>query len=303
MNTNKTTNYFSLNQLFQSTQLYKEYKSNPLGFIDIGARGGPHEIILPFLSLSKIMSFEPDKTAATEIENKSWGDCKHIVEATVLGDRNGDLEFFITSNPAASSIFEPNLPVVERYKLKQNYPTGNSEILNCTTLDCLIDQKHNSEDNLGEIIKIDTQGSELSILKGSESVLRSNTVALFVEVEFIPVYQNQPFFSEVEMYLRELGFSFYGFDSLHFRSKKLINKKNAPFMKERVYWADAVFLKDPFDSDNVLLSKRNFKQLILIFSIRYLKINLAIKSKITFGAIVEYYCGIQNFIASIKIAN
>ena len=44
--------------------------------------------------------------------------------------------------------------------------------------------------------------------------------------------------------LRDAGFSFYGFASLHHRSQRALDKKNAAG-RERLMYADAVFLRDP----------------------------------------------------------
>ncbi|HDI6074557.1 TPA: FkbM family methyltransferase, partial [Escherichia coli] len=44
-----------------------------------------------------------------------------------------------------------------------------------------------------DLLKIDTQGSELNILVGGEQVL-NNTLCIQLEVSFIPLYEGQPSF-------------------------------------------------------------------------------------------------------------
>ncbi|EEU9512535.1 FkbM family methyltransferase, partial [Escherichia coli] len=46
-----------------------------------------------------------------------------------------------------------------------------------------------------DLLKIDTQGSELNILVGGEQVL-NNTLCIQLEVSFIPLYEGQPSFGE-----------------------------------------------------------------------------------------------------------
>ncbi|BEC03341.1 FkbM family methyltransferase [Escherichia coli] len=55
------------------------------------------------------------------------------------------------------------------------------------------------------MLKIDTQGSELNILVGGEQVL-NNTLCIQLEVSFIPLYEGQPSFGEIDVYLRKHGF-------------------------------------------------------------------------------------------------
>ena len=116
--------------------------------------------------------------------------------------------------------------------------------------------------NSGEIIKLDTQGTEFDILLGSKRLLSEKTVCVVTEVEFFQVYEGQKLFADVEIFLRSLGFSFYGFLTLHTRSQKTLNKKTN-LGKERLFYADAVFFKDPL-SLPVTLDKR--QHMVLMFA-------------------------------------
>jgi hypothetical protein len=56
-----------------------------------------------------------------------------------------------------------------------------------------------------DVLKLDTQGSELGVLRGARRRLRTAR-ALEVEVEFNPIYQGQPLFGDVDRFLRRRGF-------------------------------------------------------------------------------------------------
>jgi hypothetical protein len=71
-----------------------------------------------------------------------------------------------------------------------------------TTLD---EWARNNDVHIVDYIKIDTQGTELEILKGGINVLK-NVRTLEVEVEFNPIYVGQPIFSDVDLFLRSEGF-------------------------------------------------------------------------------------------------
>jgi len=80
-----------------------------------------------------------------------------------------------------------------------------------TNLDKLLFGPLRQEDFWGEFLKLDTQGTEFEILQGAERTLAERTVAVFCEVEFFQVMEGQKLFSDVELFLREHGFAFYGF--------------------------------------------------------------------------------------------
>jgi hypothetical protein len=101
-----------------------------------------------------------------------------------------------------------------------------------------------AEPGWGEFLKIDTQGTELEILQGARRTLRERTAAIFVEVEFCQIYERQKLFSDLELFLRGEGFSFFGFHSTHERSRKFLDKRRFAG-RERLLHADAVFFKDP----------------------------------------------------------
>src|SRR5205823_5272419 len=103
--------------------------------------------------------------------------------------------------------------------------------------------RYSNQPQFGEFIKLDTQGTEYEILTGAKETLSDRTVALLVEVWYCQVYDSQKLFSDIELFLRSLGFSFYG-ASVHYRSRKFLDKRRH-ITKERPLWADAVFLKDP----------------------------------------------------------
>jgi hypothetical protein len=56
-----------------------------------------------------------------------------------------------------------------------------------------------------DLLHIDAQGSELAILRSARQKL-ANAVAVQSEVSFLPLYENQPIFSEIDQELRSQGF-------------------------------------------------------------------------------------------------
>ncbi|MCR9294965.1 MAG: FkbM family methyltransferase [bacterium] len=94
-----------------------------------------------------------------------------------------------------------------------------------------------------DYIKIDIQGGELQALEGARERLENVTV-IQTEVEFLPLYRDQPLFSEVELYLRSRGFVLHRF--LHFgtRSFAPFSRTDGKHAGPQQLWADALFVKD-----------------------------------------------------------
>ncbi len=98
----------------------------------------------------------------------------------------------------------------------------------------------------GEILKLDTQGSELRILQGAERTISRQSVCVVCEVSFFSVYKGATLFSEVELFMRARGFACYGLLDVQERSTRRTDKR-ASLGRERLMQADAVFLRDPFE--------------------------------------------------------
>ena len=76
-------------------------------------------------------------------------------------------------------------------------------------------------DDIGEIgnldyLKIDIQGGELCAFENAPERL-AECLVIHTEVEFLPMYVDQPLFFEIEMFLRGQGFSFHRFEPLKSR--------------------------------------------------------------------------------------
>lgn len=74
-----------------------------------------------------------------------------------------------------------------------------------------------------DLLKIDAQGAEEIVFRNGVDKL-SSAVAIHSEVNFFPLYNNQPSFGDIDIALRELGFvphSFYHTVKRHVRSRYL----------------------------------------------------------------------------------
>jgi len=117
-----------------------------------------------------------------------------------LWEKNEELIFKVTNNFQSSSFFDleahtkyyPHIKVVEE-KLITAYRLDHIDNLNFYDF---------------EFINIDTQGSELAILKGmGDLILNSSITGIYLEVNKETLYSNIPLIDDVDKFLGLLGFA------------------------------------------------------------------------------------------------
>ena len=167
--------------------------------IDVGSNKGQFIILIEKLfPNSTIYSFEPI-TEILEKQKKFFHYKKNIFYYNfALGSESSTKEFFVTKRKDSSSFFRINL-IGNKNKNYQIKKTHNIEI---KTLDDIILDREVIEPIL---IKIDVQGYELEVLKGSDKILKKVDFIL-LEVSKNEMYQNQPKEKEIIEYLQYRNF-------------------------------------------------------------------------------------------------
>lgn len=241
---------------FYFKNLANKLIKDKIKFIDIGAAG---DLIPRWKKIeNKIytIAFEPDKEAFRKLKKKRK-DSKKIFNIA-LSDKKGNKKFYVCKDEEKSSFYKPNYeflksyPDHERYNIKKTIKFGVNKL-----------------DNIGnfnpDFIKIDTQGSELEILKGSKKNLK-NCLGLEIEVEFKEIYKGQKLFDEVFKFLNKNGFDF-----VDFSEKTYWSFNNSSKIGQNLIFANALFLKKNIFSRNILKKRVNKYLLILLL---YNKVNL-----------------------------
>lgn len=176
--------------------------------LEAGAYNGKDSVVMAnFWKLGHVHSFEPVPELYQKVI-KEVETCNNVsTYQLALSDKEGSADFYIssfTSAPddpsASSSLLAPtgHLSAWPRIKFKKKISVPTM------TIDSWAD-KNNI--NHVDFIWLDTQGSELSILKGAPRILKTTNV-VFMEVEFLELYKDQPLFKDVKEWLEKNGFSF-----------------------------------------------------------------------------------------------
>lgn len=135
--------------------------------LDVGANIGLHT--LAWSPLAPVIAVEPAprtyRQLVTNITANGLQNRVHPMQ-TAVSDAIGDVDFFIASDNAFSSLKDTKrLPIRHRVKVP------------CTTIDALADQLP----PIG-LLKIDVEGLEDSVIAGARSLLRRDQPVLFVEI-------------------------------------------------------------------------------------------------------------------------
>ena len=99
---------------------------------------------------------------------------------------------------------------------------------------CLLGQQQSCD-----FIKIDTQGTELEILRGGANLLEKRIIGLEVEVEFIQIYKKQSLFGDICAYLTPIGYEFLDFTNIYRWERQQFTNFG------QTIFADALFLRSP----------------------------------------------------------
>lgn len=113
-----------------------------------------------------------------------------------------------------------------------------------------------------DMLKIDTQGSELAVFESGRDKL-GRAVVIQTEVSFLPLYENQPLFWEVDRELRQQGFVPHAFaDVKRWPISPYSHPENKFRPVNQLLEADVVYVKDFINAQE--LDDEQLKHLALI---------------------------------------
>ncbi|SHI49196.1 FkbM family methyltransferase [Pollutimonas bauzanensis] len=174
----------------------------PLVVIDVGCRWGFAERFMQDADKFRVYGFDPDREECERL-TKIYGHKAPITLVPLgLAGTSGLRTLYITSEPACSSLLPPDPELTASYPSLYCARQEREIQVETTTLDLWVE---GTDISAVDYIKVDTQGTELEILQGGSNTLEK-VRSLEVEVEFNPIYQGQPLFSDVDLFLRKKGF-------------------------------------------------------------------------------------------------
>ena len=171
--------------------------------LDVGAQGGFFNADI--FSKTYNNFFDPILVEPIPDEVKKLEDQNYKVIPNALWSTNCKKKLYILGKrPGSSSMYKPNKNIFNLYGFKkkdfQLFDITEEIEVNCTTITESL--KKFKIKNL-DFLKIDTQGSELEILKGLGEYL---PLMMKVEAQIIPMYESVPNWSELINYLYRINY-------------------------------------------------------------------------------------------------
>lgn len=197
----------------------------------------PFHSLPDFFPGSRILAFELDTDLCKVLNEKAESNIKYFPVA--LGEREEKRTLYETAHPMCSSLYRPNEELLLNYNNLECAMLKSESSVGTESLDSFIQRNH--IDNI-DFIKIDIQGAELDVFKGGGKTLK-DVVFIISEVEFIPLYTNQPLFGDVCNHLWSHDFMFHKFKSIAGRTIKPFIINDNPNFPSQHMWSDAVFMK------------------------------------------------------------
>lgn len=98
-----------------------------------------------------------------------------------------------------------------------------------------------------DFLKMDIQGGELTVMKNGVRVLR-NCAAVQLEVSFVNLYESQPSFGDIDVWMRSMGFVPHAFAALkRWSIAPTIFSNNFRVAGNQLLEADVIYVRDPLE--------------------------------------------------------
>jgi|WetSurMetagenome_2_1015567.scaffolds.fasta_scaffold107353_2 FkbM family methyltransferase len=213
-----------------------------LKLVDIGARGGsqaPLRLLAPY---AHYYACEPNHEEALALPAKLKADALWrgiTIIPSAISKNEGTATLNITRQPGLSSLLVPDYSAVRKFHIDGHFDIQSTSTVTTIPLDGAAKQYTFTD---ACFLKIDTQGSELNILKSGEKLLTESIIGIHIEVFFRPFYVGQPYFADIDSYLREFGFLL---SDIEVKTKRRTGFNKQVASRPQPVWANALFIKEP----------------------------------------------------------
>ena len=259
--------------------------------IDVGAMAIGDDVYAPLVvaGLAHVLGFECIQSECDRRNAIKSG--THTCLPCAIGDGR-ERTFYECNFPMTSSLYEPNSGLLAKFQNLENLTrVVRTEPMPTRRLDDL------PEAAGADFLKLDVQGAELDVMNGAEKVL-AEVVVIHTEVEFVPMYKDQPLFAEVDQRLRKSGFLFHKFSGIAGRTFQPLLVNNDPNQAlSQMIWADAVYAKDFMTLDRLPAAK--LLKMAAILHLVYGSYDLVLQALLAYDAKMQTSCSRDYYTAII----
>ncbi len=171
--------------------------------LDIGAQDGFNSdefFSKKYNTFFNPIMVEPIKEEAEKLKKKF----DYVIDKGIWSSSIKKKIFFLGNRPGSSSMYEPNKSVFNIHNIKEK-DYGKFDVTETFEIECetLSDTLKKININNIDYLKIDTQGSEMEIIKGMENI---KPLLLKIEVQIFSMYKNVNDWTELVNHLNKLNY-------------------------------------------------------------------------------------------------
>ena len=236
--------------------------------VDIGANpidGDPAYKSLLQKCGCRVIGFEPQADALANLNTRK-SELETYLPNIIADGSPATLR--ICRAPGMTSLYKPDTKMLAYFPGFPEWGTVVEEIsISTSRLDDVI-----GEDAL-DFLKIDIQGGELTAIENGRRCL-GGAVAIQAEVSFLPLYEKQPTFAEIDQALRNLGFIPHTFAAINRRMIAPLFDERSPYAAlNQLLEADVVYVRNFTQPD--AMTDEQLKHLAIIAHHCYRSFDLA----------------------------
>jgi FkbM family methyltransferase len=242
----------------------------PLDVVDIGANpidGDPPYRLLMEAGLCRVTGFEPQPEALAELRRRAGSHERYLPYAVGDGGRH---TLHLTATSGFASLLEPD---ERQLALLTDFPRL-AQVTGRVSVDTLRLDAIEEIDRI-DLLKIDIQGGELSVLREGRRKL-ANALAVQTEVGFHRLYRDQPTFADVDLELRGQGFVPHQFVTTRtWPLTPVVWADPLQQVSRQLVEADVLYVRDPVRLDR--LDAARLARLALVADVGYGSFGLALR--------------------------
>lgn len=192
------------------------FRNNPLVVVDVGARGGLEYHWANYGDTVQFVGFEPDAEECKKLNDSLPPQSSSRFYPVALYKDKGIYNFYEQVSPAACGLYRRDPKIVDRFPAGELFKVTKTSQIKTTDFDSFA-KEYNIPDV--DFIKIDVEGADFDIIKGSLSRLKKSVLGFSCEIHFQPWCMGAQGFSELEQLVRPLGFRLYDVNLVRFANK------------------------------------------------------------------------------------
>lgn len=209
-----------------------------INLIDIGSSGDLDKKWDPISPYLNLVGFDPNAAECKRMRElpHKFKTVKYLPYA--IAGENTESILYKTKSIFCYSLLKPNTQWLNRFSFGELFKIEGQDLIHTAVLNDIEEVRNMNVD----VLKTDTQGLELPILKKANKIL-NDCFLIETETGFVENYIGETTFSQISEFMYANQFLLFDINTSHRIPRNNIFK-NTPTGAEQLMWCEAVWLKD-----------------------------------------------------------